>query len=223
MSVGPDGPSKPRLTPKNAAEIQRLLRRQRVWIWVVVIGVGMTLWGWICSPLCRAPAAVGHHSSDVSGASSRPETGRAVQSAFDLAAPIDMGDDTFSPLLVQRRFADVCPDIQVVFLPRETTTTIHVGSFLPVALCGKIYAPGPVAGWRTMIAYITMTRDDEGKGTILEANWSCGLRLRSGGDSSALDGLSLPYDVKELFSADEYSRHRMSLRDVVRLWPRVRY
>jgi len=45
---------KPNLTPEAAAEIQRLLRRQRFWTWMVIVGVGITLWSWLCSPVCHA-------------------------------------------------------------------------------------------------------------------------------------------------------------------------
>jgi hypothetical protein len=141
---------------------------------------------------------------------------------FNIPAVTDMGDDTFSPLLVQRRFAGVCPDVQVIPLPRGATTVVQLSSFLPVAMVGQIYAPGPVAGCRTMIAYISMTRDDAGTGTTVRTDWSCAIRLRPGSDSGALDGLFLPYDMKELFSTDEFSRHRIALRDVVKLCSGVR-
>lgn len=43
----------PEADPKSA-EVQRLLRRQRLWTWLTIIGVGITLWSWLCAPVCHA-------------------------------------------------------------------------------------------------------------------------------------------------------------------------
>lgn len=42
------------MSDPKSAEVQRLLRRQRFWTWTIIIGVGITLWSWLCSPVCHA-------------------------------------------------------------------------------------------------------------------------------------------------------------------------
>jgi len=44
------------LSPEVAAEVQRLLCRQRRWLWVIAAGIALTVFGYLCSPLCKAGA-----------------------------------------------------------------------------------------------------------------------------------------------------------------------
>jgi hypothetical protein len=44
------------LPPGNSAEIQRLLRRQRIWSWLLVAGIAVSLFGWGYGPVSKALA-----------------------------------------------------------------------------------------------------------------------------------------------------------------------
>jgi len=66
------------LSPEVAAEVQRLLRRQRRWFWIAAAGIILTAWAWLCSPLCKTENPT----------STVPETRR---SPAEIPAPVSAG------------------------------------------------------------------------------------------------------------------------------------
>jgi hypothetical protein len=204
-------------------QLQKLLKQQRRATWLIGIGLGLTVLGYICSrdPAFHAvsspPAAVVSPASDMSDASD-PSDARPSPAKFDLAADPEMGDDTFSFQLVQRRFANAYPEIEVVRLTREATHKTHLaGKYLPEAMSAMIHAPGKMNGWQTMICWIFMFRDPAGTGTVLDAAWACGIRIRPNAGSAFLSDATLPYIVWPSGDPTRAETGSVSLREAVNL------
>lgn len=202
-----------------ASELARLRRKQRIWTWVAVVGVVITAWSWLGRPSRRAPAAP--QPSDMSEASD-PSDLRASPAASALPAGDlvygnpDPGDDTFSFQLVQRRFANAFPEIEV--LPREGAhNTRLAGKYLQEAMSAMIHAPGKMNGRQTMICDIFMIRDAAGTGTVLNVAWACRILIRHKADSAFLADAKLPYIVWPSFNPAMAETGTISLRDAVNL------
>lgn len=172
------------------------------------------------------PAAVASSASDMSEPSDPSDVPSILPqpvadppaAVFDLAAPVVPPDSVWSLPLIQQRFASACPELEVFPLANEPDQKVHLaGKFLPEAMSSKVYAPGRVNGWRTMLCLMLITRDAAGTGTDMNIMWLCGIRLRPGADSSALDGVSLPCDLSPSFNEAMAERSHMPLRDLVKI------
>jgi hypothetical protein len=205
--------TRPTLTPEAAAEVQRLLRRQRRWFWVAGTGIAVTVLGLICfgGPTRNATR------STSTGAPDRLEAG-AVSSPTPLTTK-DRGPEvdftSFSLPLVRQRFAAACPNTEVIPLSRPKQTDNYLetsdcaGTFFII-----LYAPAPVSKDKGVIAWGVMGPGELGTGTRMHLFWNCAVKVRRG---SSDEVVPLTLEAKEYGADGDWSRQEIPVLTAAQL------
>jgi hypothetical protein len=177
-------------SPDPASEIVRLRRRARLWAWVAVIGVAVTIIGFICSRdpawhvASSAPASAPYPAPTEQAAPYSPPPTEAAPSpsppAEQSASPD--GDFTnFSLAVVRQHFASACPNAEVVPLPcPEAVDSRLADRDCPRTAFAFIYAPDPEPKTSTLIAWGVIGPGESGSGTRLHLTWNCAITVPPG-------------------------------------------